>query len=197
MQPAHTRHSLIIRLKGDLDEAAWEQFVAQYESFLQHLALRQGVPETSIPDVIQQVLMAVARSIEGWQADGQSASFRRWLSTVARNVAIKFMTRERRHLSPLGSTELLELLQNVPDQTEPQMLQQYEYELVLWAAQQVRHEFIATSWQAFQATVIEQRPVAEVAAELNLSAGSIYMSRSRIINRIRQRVESVLQEDDA
>lgn len=195
MQPAQTRHSLIVRLKGDLDEAAWEEFVAQYESFLHHLAARQGVPAALVPDVIQQVLMAVARSIEGWQTDGHQASFRRWLSTVARNVAIKFMTRERRHLSPLGSTELMELLRNVPDRSEPLMLQQYEQELILWAAEQVRGEFVASSWSAFHGTIIEQRPVAEVAHELGVSAGSIYMSRSRIIARIRRRVQSVLHEE--
>ena len=98
MHQPETRASLILRLKGERNELAWTEFVSTYESFLRQLVGRQGVAERDVADVTQQILAAIAHSVEGWQDDGNPASFRRWLHRVARNVVIKFMARERRHI---------------------------------------------------------------------------------------------------
>jgi len=193
MQQPETRPSLIVRLKNERNELAWAEFVSAYEPFLRHLARRWGVPERHVPDVTQQVLVAIARSVEGWQDDGDPASFRRWLSRVARNAVLKFMARERRQLGGQGGTDLQELLARVPEAHDEQA-RYYEYELVVWAAEQVRGEFRETSWKAFWATLVDGRPVADVAAELGVTPGSIYMSRSRIMARIRTKVKEVIDE---
>ena len=164
--------------------AAWTEFVCAYEPFLRQLVRRQGTPERHAPDVTQQLLLAIARSVNGWQDDGQAASFRRWLSRVARNVVIKFMTRERRQIAGQGGSDFLQQLEGTTDAAaDDARVRNYERELIVWAAEQVRSEFRETSWQAFWATQVEARSVAEVAAELGVSAGSIYMSRSRIFLR--------------
>ncbi len=195
MSHPKTRHTLIVRLKGD-DERAWADFVAAYEPFLRQLAIRHGVPQSHVSDVVQQVLLAIAKSVDGWTDDGKGGSFRRWIATVARNVAIKFMTRERKHKGVAGGTDLVDLLQQIPAPPDREQLRKYEHELIVWAAEQVRNEFVATSWAAFWATTVEGRDVTEVATELGLSRGAIYMSRGRIMTRIRTKVGEVLEEDD-
>ena len=181
-----------MRLQGERNELAWTEFVSAYGPFLQGLIQRQGVPERHVPDVEQQVLAAITRSVHGWRDDGDPASFRRWLNRVARNVVLKFMARERRQIGGPGGTEWLESLAHVPDAAAEERETEYEYELVVWAAEQVRGEFRETSWKAFWATLIEGRDVAEVAAELGLSPGSVYMSRSRLMARIRSKVREVM-----
>lgn len=197
MEHPQTRHSLIAHLKGDDNERAWVEFVTLYEPFLQHLARRLGVPERHVADVVQQVLLAIAKSVDGWSDDGETASFRRWLAAVARNVVIKFMRKERRQAGGRGGTELVELLEQFPAEPDRQDVERYEHELIVWAAEQVRHEFIDTSWAAFWATVIDGQSVADVSKELGISRGSIYMSRSRIVARIRKKVNEVLDESAA
>jgi RNA polymerase sigma-70 factor (ECF subfamily) len=193
MNQPETRPSLIVKLQGQRNELAWTQFVTDYEPFLRRLIQRQGVPERHLADVTQQVLAAIARSVSGWQDDGNPASFRRWAARVARNVVIKFMTRERRQIGGQGGTELIDLLNQVPDEaSDQQQDSRYEHELIVWAAEQVREEFRASSWQAFWATLIEGRDVADVAAELNVTPGSIYMARSRIMAKIQSKVAEVL-----
>lgn len=193
MQQPETNPSLIVRLKSTRNELAWTEFVSVYEPFLRCLIQRRGVADRHVPDVTQQVLIAIARSVDGWRDDGDPASFRRWLSRVSRNVVLKFMSRERRHFGGQGGTDLQELLDRVPDVRDEQA-GNYEYELVVWAAEQVRGEFRETSWKAFWATLIDVRPVADVAAELGVTRGSIYMSRSRIMARIRVKVREVIDE---
>ncbi len=195
MSPLETRHSLIVRLKSEQNELAWRDFVCAYERFLTQLIRRQGVPDRHVPDVIQQILMTIAKSIDRWQDDGNAASFRRWLTTVSRNVTIRFMTRERKQAGAVGGSDLIAQLQQIEDKPDEQSVRMYEHELIVWAAEQVRHEFLESSWKAFWATTIEARPVDVVAKELGLSTGSIYMSRSRIMARIRTRVAEVSDDD--
>src|SRR5687767_13823483 len=133
MDAPETRANLIGRLKGERNELAWVEFVSAYEAFLRRLVERQGVPERHVSDVTQQLLLAIARSVERWEDDGNPASFRRWLSRVARNVAIKFMSRERRQAPAPGGTDWLELLEKVPEPADESLVQKYEYELVVWA----------------------------------------------------------------
>jgi RNA polymerase sigma-70 factor (ECF subfamily) len=103
------------------------------------------------------------------------------------------MTRERRH-DATGGSDLLELLNQVPANPDGQQIQQYEHEMINWAAEQVRDEFRDTSWRAFTATVIDGRAVEDVARDLDVTPGSIYMSRSRILAKIRARIHNLLSE---
>ena len=61
----------------------------------------------------------------------------------------------------------------------------------------MRGEFRENSWRAFWETQVEGRSVADVAAELGVKTGAVYMSRSRVFARIRATVEEVLDEDEA
>ncbi len=191
MPQPETRPSLILRLKGERNEFAWTEFVTAYEPFLRRLIERQGIPERHVADLSQQMLLAIARGVEGWRDDGRTASFRRWLHRVARNVVIKFMQRERRRIRGQGGTDFLEILERAPDETDNERVREYEYELVLWAAGEVRGEFRDTSWKAFWATHVDGRSVAEMAAELGVTPGAIYMSRCRIMARIRAKIAEV------
>lgn len=193
MRQPETRPSLIVQLKDPRNEPAWSEFVCAYEPFLMQLVRRQGTPERHVADITQQLLMVIAKSVAGWNDDGKQASFRRWLSQVARNVVIKFMARERREISGQGGTDFFEHLVQQPDLGAMDATAgKYEHELVVWAADKVRSEFHEASWKAFWATQIQGKSVADVASELGVSPGSIYMSRSRILARIREKIQEVL-----
>ena len=196
MRPPETRHSLIVRLKDQRNDLAWTEFVCAYEPFLTRLVRKQGTPDRHVADVSQQLLIAIAKSVDGWKPDGKVASFRRWLGRVARNVVIKFMVRERKQVTGQGGSDFLTLTEEMPDASiDAEQARRYEQELILWAAELVRGEFRASSWRAFWATQIEGRSVAEVSEELGVTTGSIYMSRSRIFARIRSHIEEVLDDE--
>lgn len=197
MRTPETRHSLIVRLKDQRNELAWTEFVCAYEPFLLRLVRRSGTPDRHVADITQQLLIAIARSVNGWSPDGREASFRRWLGRVARNVVIKFMTHEKKQITGQGGTDFLKLIELTGDDTPDQERSKlYEHELILWAAELVRSEFRDTSWRAFWATEVEGRTVADVARELGVTPGSIYMSRSRILARIRAKISDVLDDSE-
>ncbi len=106
------------------------------------------------------------------------------------------MMRERKQITGQGGSDFLTLLEDVPDASiNAEQIKQYERELILWAAEQVRSEFRENSWRAFWETEVAGRTIADVAKDLGVSVGSVYMSRSRIFARIRVIVEEVLDEE--
>ena len=63
--------------------------------------------------------------------------------------------------------------------------------LFRWASRQVEDEFTPRTWQAFWQTAVEARPPVAVASELGLSVGAVYIARSRVLARIKKRIEQV------
>jgi RNA polymerase sigma factor (sigma-70 family) len=190
-EPPVTCASLILRLRDPADAVAWREFVELYEPLVYKLACRKGLQDADARDLCQEVLLAVARAVHRWDPEPTRGSFRGWLSRIARNLLVNFLTRQP-YPRGSGTTSVQELLEAQPsDNPSATDLFESEYRsrVFRWAADEIRGEFTHTSWQAFWLTGVLGRPPREVATELGLSVGAVYIARSRILARLRQRVE--------
>jgi RNA polymerase sigma-70 factor (ECF subfamily) len=193
MEPT-TRPSLVLRLRRLDDGLAWEEFVELYEPLIYRLARRKGLQDADARDLCQDVFRAVASAIGRWDPDPAKGRFRAWLFRIARNLIVNFLARQGRLPRGSGRTSVHELLESVPvDDTraEAEFAAEFRRRAFRWAAEQVRKEFTDSTWQAFWRTGVENRPVAEVAAQLGLSAAAVYVARSRVLAKLRERVQQV------
>ncbi len=202
MLEPETRPSLVLRLREERDQQAWTEFVELYEPLLLRVMRQRGLQEADARDVTQQVIVAVSQAVDRWQSDGREASFRRWLFAIARKLALKFVQRGSSQQGVakrgIGGTDMLELLDRWPEpehRTVSEFDDEYQQQVLAWATEQVRLEFRPTTWQAFVETSVHGRSISEVAAELKMSTGSVYVARSRIIARLRAKVEEFEHED--
>jgi RNA polymerase sigma-70 factor (ECF subfamily) len=196
MEPT-TRRSLVLRLRDLGDEAAWAEFVQVYEPLVYRLARAKGLQDADARDLCQDVFRAVAAAIERWDPDPAKGRFRAWLFRIARNLLVNFLARQRRHPRGSGHTSVQELLEAQPAddaRAEAEFAAEFRRRAFRWAAEQVRHEFTESTWQAFWRTGVENRPVAAVARELGLSEGAVYVARSRVLARLRGRVEQLTED---
>jgi len=74
-----TRASLILRLPDAADARAWDDFIGVYAPLVYRLARRHGLQPADADDVVQDVLAAVARSVESWLARDPLTRLRRYL----------------------------------------------------------------------------------------------------------------------
>jgi RNA polymerase sigma-70 factor (ECF subfamily) len=183
-----TRPSLLLRLKGERDERAWAEFLTIYEPLVLRLMRKRGLQESDAHDASQQVLLRISGAIERYQPDGAQASFRRWLFRVARNVVLTFLAKQSRLPETLDERQVADVL--LADCAESDLFdEEYQQQVLAWATEQVRREFKDTTWRAFVETSINGRSITDVAEELRISPGSVYVARSRIIARLRAKVE--------
>jgi RNA polymerase sigma-70 factor (ECF subfamily) len=54
-------------------------------------------------------------------------------------------------------------------------------------------EFQPATWQAFWGLTVEGKSGAEVAAELGLSVDAVYAAKSRVLRRLRQELDGLLE----
>ena len=201
-QSSGTRLSLVVRLKDARDHAAWTEFVAIYEPLILRMLGRNGLQESDALDVSQQVLAAVAKDVERWRPDGREASFRRWLFRIAKNRVIMFLDKQRKPgvaAALTGDSNVQRALDAEPDRAESLSAvfeREYRQQLLRQAADEIRAEFRDSTWQAFWQSSIDGRAISEVADELGMSTGNVYVARSRVVARLRIRVSEICGDED-
>jgi RNA polymerase sigma-70 factor (ECF subfamily) len=184
-----TRLSLIARVKDSSDREAWSQFVEIYQPLIHRLALRKGLQDADAEDLTQQVFSAVAQAVDHWQPDQSRARFRTWLQRIAHNLLLNALTRLKPDRAT-GAQAQRVALDSVASREGPDsalLRMEYQRQVFLWAARQVRAEFEPATWEAFWATAVEGREVAEVGEELGKKPGAIYAARSRVMRRLKQK----------
>jgi RNA polymerase sigma-70 factor, ECF subfamily len=193
-----TRISLILRLAHPDDVAAWQEFTDIYAPAIYALATRKGIQPADAEDLTQEALFGIARAIDRFRPDSDRAKFRTWLNCIVRNVvADYFAGRAKRPISQSLSDSWLRRATRHdalhPEHPEHAEQEAFELEtrqaLFRLAAARVRERVSAAQWQAFEATAVHQRGADEVARELNLSLGNLYVARCRVLKLLRGEVE--------
>lgn len=189
-----TRRSLLVRLREARDDAAWDEFSGIYEPLIYQLARQRGFQDADARDLCQEVLRTVAVAIDRWDPDPSLGTFRGWLFRIARNLMLNYLAAQRRHPKGMGDSDLYRLLDSRQAVSqEDSVLFDTEYKRILFqrAARSIQHEFAATTWSAFWLTAVEAVEVREVAVRLSVSPGAIYIARSRVLARLKQRVQEI------
>ncbi|MEM6366300.1 MAG: sigma-70 family RNA polymerase sigma factor [Planctomycetota bacterium] len=190
---AHTtRKSLLIRIKDRDDTESWSQFVDLYGPLVYRFGRRKGLQEADASDMMQDVMQRVSQSIERFEYDPELGRFRSWLFLISRQCLSNQLKRKARQ--PIGSADsnVARMLNQIPSEEDESVWEdEYRRHLLDWAVEQIRHQFSDSSWQAFYETAFNNRPASEVACDLNMSVGAVYIAKSRITKRLREKVASV------
>lgn len=181
-----TRLSLLCELGTGNRDGAWAQFHTRYRDVIFGWCLRRGLPVESAEDLTQDVLLKLFQQLPNYRHDSERGRFRAWLKSVVNNALTDFWRKQQRNGESLavGGTAFLERMANL---TAPEVADELSTAIEERAqrsaekvCERVRSRLKETTWRAFQQTMIEERPAAAVAAELNLSLATVYKAVYRV-----------------
>ena len=198
-QVPETRASLILRLPSAADAEAWQEFVAIYEPVIYRFAIRGGLQDADARELVQNVMVSVARAVGRWKPDQSRGRFRTWLFRIARNQLLDVLAkRQRQLLSPANSGEWNQIEQMIADTatSDHQLRVEHRRQLFRWAAERVKSSVKEATWRAFWLTAVEATSPESVAAELGMTTGAVYIARSRVLSRLQNEVKK-WEDDDA
>ena len=191
-----TRQSLLLRLRDARNAEAWEQFVEVYTPLIYGFCRQHGLQDADTADVSQEVMRAVTRTIGRFEYDPERGRFRTWLLTITRNKLKSFLAHHQREPHGDGETATLQQLEAQPSpEDESNWDTAYHRRLFEVAAEQVHAEVHEATWQAFWQTACEDRDGRDVARQLGLSVGAVYIAKSRVLARLRERIRAIDGED--
>jgi len=185
-----TSRSLLAAAQQD-SPAAWSRLMALYAPLVAAWCGRWGVARQDVSDVVQEVFTAVARNLERFRKEQPHDTFRGWLATIARNkVRDYFRLRGKSPAAP-GGTEAWRRISQVCDErllaTDSEDGGAEIMGAVLQRAlEAIRAEFQERTWLAFWQTVVDGKSTADVADELDMQPGTVRVSKSRVLCRLRR-----------
>jgi RNA polymerase sigma-70 factor (ECF subfamily) len=185
--------SLLRRLRAfsqaETTAAAWSEFAELYTPLLYTWATRLGLQPSDAADLVQDVFVILVRKLPEFHYDPQK-SFHAWLRTVLLN-----RWRDRQKHTAVASEQTghpaLDELQ-VPDEALELAEAEYREVLVRRALELMQREFRPATWKACWEQVVNGRPASEVAAELGLTVNAVYVARSRVLRRLREYLDELL-----
>ena len=169
---------------------AWSRFVKLYTPMIFFWGRKCGLQTEDAYDLAQDVLTLILKKLPTFEYD-QTKSFRGWLRTITLN---KLRDRLRLKSLPIEDASQSRLGRIAdPDQAEQFWDNEYQTELVTRAIELMKSDFTETTWQACYQYVIEGKPAAEVANKLGVSVWTIYAAKSRLLHRLRQELDGLLE----
>jgi RNA polymerase sigma-70 factor (ECF subfamily) len=189
--------TLLVRLR-DHDPDAWRRLTHVFGPLVYGWCRGAGLAAPDAADVTQDIFRSVAAGLPRFRRDRPGDSFRGWLATISQNRIRDHFRRTKREAPAHGGTDFLQQMHNVPDQeiashldgsaaTDPE-----SRGIVRRALELVRAEFEPTTWTAFWRTTVDGAVPADAAAELGVSVNAVYKAKSRVLRRLRDELDGLL-----
>src|SRR5262249_54814268 len=189
-----TRQSLLLRAQtGETD--AWKDLTDLYRPLILGWLNRQGVPPRDLEDLSQEVLLSVVKQLPAFRHSGQRGAFRSWLRTiVCRRTADYWRGPHGETQPPRGPGAPAA----PPEAAAPAsaLNRQWDEEHARYVLDcvldLVEEEFEPATLRAFRRLALDGASGAEAAQELGLSVAAVYVAKSRVLARIRQEAEGLI-----
>ena len=185
-----TSLTLLGRLRSNAnDQEAWNAFVDRYGRKIYAWCRHWGLQEVDSQDVTQNVLLELTRQMSSFDYQ-PSGSFRAWLKTVAYRAWCDFLRSRQRTQIVSGGTQLDRVASPAAGEHLVQQLEEEcERELLDQAMLRVRLRVQPHTWQAFVLTALEGKSGADVAAQLRLQVGTVYVARSKVQRMLQEEIQ--------
>lgn len=193
-----TRASLLVQIRDPGNHIAWQEFASLYGPVIYGFARNRGLQDADAADLMQDVLRSVSSAIARLDYDRSQGTFRGWLFTITRNKVFNFLSARKIRPQGSGDTTTNRLLGEHPDPNDESDNWELEYQrrLAAIAMQRVQGDFQENTWRAFWLTAVEGVAVAEVARQVGMSAGAIYVAKSRVLARLKEEVEALRRQQE-
>jgi RNA polymerase sigma-70 factor (ECF subfamily) len=189
-----TRQSLLIRAQTG-ETNAWKDLTDLYRPMILGWLNRQGVPARDLDDLSQEVLLSVVKHLPSFQHSGQRGAFRSWLRTIICSRTADYWRAMDKGAEPSGGSGATAALQSIVD-PESALNRQWDEEhdryVLHCLLDLVEQEFEPETLRAFRRLALDGVSGADAAQELGLSVAAVYVAKSRVLQRIRQEAEGLI-----
>jgi len=194
LAPTTTHVSLLARLVYNSDEAAWREFSERYGEMIANVGRRWGLQPTDCDDLVQEVLLALSKAMQGFEYQPEKGKFRAYLKTITLH-AIARVSRQRAVAGQLEVMDTPCAAANCLDSNEGAWEEEWRANHVRRAMQVIEVEFSGPQLRAFQRYAVEGAEAQAVAEASNLTVNQVYQAKSRILKRLTELVQEQVDDE--
>jgi RNA polymerase sigma-70 factor (ECF subfamily) len=188
------RQSLLFRAQsGEAD--AWKDLTDLYRPLIIGWLNRQGVPAIDLEDLSQDVLLSVVKHLPTFEHSGHRGAFRSWLRTIVCSRTNNYWRATEVSTQASGGSGATAALQQIADPDSDlnrQWDQEHDRYVIHCLLDLIEAEFEPATRRAFRRLALDGASGAEVAEELGMSVAAVYVAKSRVLHRIREQAEGLI-----
>ncbi|HZV05747.1 MAG TPA: RNA polymerase sigma factor [Gemmataceae bacterium] len=190
-----TSATLLERLRDRADSEAWQRLVDLYSPLLSGWLRRHAMQSADEDDLVQEVLLTVAREAPQFQHSGRPGAFRSWLRTILANRLREFWRDRRLQPAGTGDSDIVGMLDQLedPDSSLSHLWdQEHDQHIARRLLAMIEPQFAPATWQTFRRVVLEGARPDAVAAEMGLTVNAVFIAKSRVLQRLRSESRGLL-----
>lgn len=185
----------LLQQAGGGEPQAWAELDRLYRPFIRGWYREHGVPPVDADDLTQDVLATLSGELPEFVHSGRTGAFRTWLRTACLHRLLGHRRGERQRGRPVGGSDFQERLQEIEAAASNDWDREHDRAVLRHLFSRIAAEFEPATLEAFEQLVIEERPVAVVALALNMTAGAVYVAKSRVLRRLREEATRLIGDD--
>ena len=191
-----TRMSLIARARDRADVESWRTFYQFYQPLLARYLRSLGLKDQTADDVIQEVFVRLLHSLPSFGLHIKRGRFRSYLWKLTYSALVDQARRVK--VRRRAEEEWARRFQNA-DEAESRKVQQElnqinHQQILARVLPRVRSATSSTTWTCFEQRVLRNRPASVIAAELGISANTVFVYASRVLKAVRRQCAALGEE---
>jgi len=190
-----TRQTLLMRVKNQDDEQAWNEFVSYYRTFIKVILKYLHVSENDVEDLSQEVLLKIWKGLAKLNYDSEKARFRTWMNKVIRNAVIDFQRSRNRKVKTVNNQNEF-YTDNFPldnDEFSKIIDKEWRAHITNLALENIRSSFNGNAMSVFD-MCLDGLPTNSIAEKLDLAEASVYKLRRRVEEKLIQEIKLLKSE---
>ena len=161
-----------------------------------HAWLARHRPQSSdLDDLTQEILGVVLQKMPEFRHNRRVGAFRAWLRTITVHCLRRFWRAKQYRAAAPGGSDFEACLSQLEDPASglsAEWDREHDQHLLRRLLELVEPEFHLNTWSAFRMVVLERQRAAAAAAELGLTVNAVLIAKSRVLQRLRQEANGLL-----
>jgi RNA polymerase sigma factor (sigma-70 family) len=184
----NTRQTLLIKIRDQYDDAAWEEFISFYRPYIYRVVQNlQNINANDRDDIIQEVMLIAWKKLPEFVYSPEKGRFRSWLSTVTQRTAYAHWNKRKKGEFFEGAVKANELQKGLTPEVERICQEEWERHVADTAWANVSTKFDEQVLEAFQKLASGEKGE-DVARELGLSQNSVYVYKKRVMAALQKEI---------
>lgn len=183
----NTRQTLLLKLKDQRDDHAWNDFYETYYRYIRAILWNMNLKEADANDILQSVMLKIWNKLPEFDYQSKKGKFRNWISIITANTAKNYIRSENRLYNCLNGekSSWLDDYKNatLPPEIEEISSKEWEKFVSSMAWENVSESLSSKVKETFE-RLMKGESTREVANALEINENTVIVYKNRVKNKM-------------
>lgn len=172
----------------------WNSFYKNYHPYLKNIAISCKLPSQDVEDVVQEVLISMAKQFRDKRFASDKGAFHAWVTKFAkwRIIDIVRKNRTRSNLIKTGDDILMESQPDERQSLERKFEIEHQKVVVKKALKNLKGGKRTKEYKIFFDYFINNMSKEELMCKYKTNANNIYLAKHRVLKRLKEEVNNLM-----